>query len=159
MIVILALLCSCTGKAENTNGDFVIRIRTDKNGYKDGEAIGCHVTVQYVGKRDQITIYTGDPVVGFSLRGGPGLSVNALYSLVLKPTLFERGETKRFEFAKTGAFNEESPPMLKEYLSQKELVLRRGQYTLTAELNYATDKTNVMGSQKQLHTSISITVT
>lgn len=77
LYVILVTVTACAGTAnddnvasgQNKDEYFEVKVFTGKGIYSPNEPIKCYATVEYIGDEDVITVYSNDPLVGFSLLG------------------------------------------------------------------------------------------
>jgi hypothetical protein len=144
--------------AHNNDGTFEINIFTDKQDYKEGEPVICHATVEYVGEGEGVTIYSSDPLVYFTLKGGKYFNGDYMVSLVCITTQFKKGKPVTYEFQKSGGWGSDDPnaDFYEQFYSEKQLILPPGDYIITTTLNGSLDKEE--SSEYSLSAALSIRV-
>ncbi|SHI01683.1 hypothetical protein SAMN02745823_03906 [Sporobacter termitidis DSM 10068] len=147
-------LSGCAGHAADKNGDFSLKIYTDKNKYSAGELIDCYATLQYTGNADNATLYVDRPMVVFAVKSSDGY-LGGLRLLICAKEEFKKDEIRKFAYEKNGGYDEKSPDWIKEFVNSKDLTLPKGKYTLIADFKYSySDK----GDMETLEAAKTITV-
>ena len=147
IICCLLLFCFCACSAENTEPedatnsntgslkDFELLLHSDKSVYKTTDAIEIWAELVYTGENNDITIWSGDPYISFSISDGEDVGIGSAHWLMMKETVLVRGVLYRSDYVKSSFWYEEMPnaDFWKEFMEQKELFLPAGKYTITAE--------------------------
>ena len=164
MLVIVGLSCTAlvgdTGSPSVNDSVFKLSIYTDKNEYAAGKAVSCYATLEYVGGADSITIYSSDPLVYFTIKGGKFTGDYAV-SDVLISTTFKKNEPVRFDFAKSGGYSADDADAAfwESWYAEPELVLPAGGYTISATVDGFFDEDDYAGSKYTLTAARTISVT
>lgn len=146
--------------ARNNDGKFEIKIYTDKQDNKQGEPVICYATAEYVGDSGSITIYSGDPLVGFGLKDGKYFDGDYCVNDVLITTQFKKGEPVKYGFVKSGGWSSDDPnaEFYNQFYSEKQLILPPGDYTITAAINGFFNEDDYEGSKYSLSAMVNIRV-
>ncbi|MFF2483328.1 hypothetical protein [Paenibacillus sp. NPDC058071] len=96
---------------EKREGDFILRIESEKNVYKPGEKIKMRALLKYDGPEKTIKIYHGMepvamPVVEELTRG---IETEAVMPVPLKSSILKQNEWNVFPFKKSGGYSENDP--------------------------------------------------
>ena len=164
VLVIVGLSCTAlvadAGPSSVDDSVFKLSIHTDKNEYTAGESVSCYATLEYVGEADSITIYSGDPLVYFTIQGGKFTGDYAI-SDVLMSTTFKKNEPVRFDFAKSGGYSADDADAAfwESWYAEPELVLPAGEYTISATVDGFFDENDYAGSKYTLTAAQTISVT
>jgi hypothetical protein len=147
------------GASSVDDGVFRLTIRTDKDEYTAGEAVNCYATLEYVGGADSTTIYSSDPLVYFTVKGGQFTGDFAVND-ILKTTTFKKGEPVRFDFAKSGSFSadQKDAAFWESWYADPELKLPAGEYTIAATVDGFFDQNDYAGTAYTLTVSAQISV-
>lgn len=166
LTALVVIVGACTAPVDSSDtatvndGTFEIVIRTEKEAYKADEAVQCWATLEYVGDADSITMYSGDPLVYFTITGGPFTGDYAINDILMSTTL-KKGEPLRFEFTKSGGYSsdDEDAAFWESWYAEPELRLAAGEYTVAATVDGSFDENDVMGTAYTLTASKKLTVT
>ena len=164
VLVIVGAACTAlmgdTGPSSVNDSVFKLTIRTDKDEYAADEAVSCYAALEYVGGADSITIYSGDPLVYFTIKGGKFTGDYAI-SDILKSTTLKKNEPVRFDFAKSGGYSadDEDAAFWESWYAEPELKLPAGEYTISATVEGFFDENDYAGTAYKLTASQKITVT
>jgi hypothetical protein len=173
-LFLLLFLCGCIliscGKKTETKGTsitanykdklFNLTLYVDKDTYSKGEAIQCYATVEYICEDDSITVYSSDPLVGFGIKDDKYFDGGYTANEILMATTFNKGETKSYDFVKSGGWSADDPnaEFYEEFYKDKKLILPPGKYQLSAAINYSLDPENVQGSNHNTFVSVFVMV-
>jgi hypothetical protein len=92
-------------QAEVTEGDFVYRIFSEKEKYKIGEQIKVYAELEYIGDKEEITIFHAASPFIFNLKElSRGFDLPAAMNEPLLSTTLKRGEPLRKEYGKSGDY-------------------------------------------------------
>ncbi len=140
---------------------FELKLYLDKDTYTKDEVINCYATLEYIGDEESITVYSGKPLVGFSLKDIKYFDGLILYLELLMPTTLTKGEVIRYDYVKSGGWEEDEADadFYREFYAAKELKLPVGTYEVTVALNCSFDSKDVLNSNYNNKVSASITVT
>ncbi|MDF2537539.1 MAG: hypothetical protein K0S76_560 [Herbinix sp.] len=140
---------------------FELKLYVDKNIFREDELIKCHATLEYVGEEESITIYHGNPLLGFGLKDN--IYFEGGYSTFdeLISTTFFKGQPVYYEYVKSGGWSAEDPyvEFYKEFYSERDLRLPTGRYELSAIMNGSFDQDDMLGTWYNQAISVIITVT
>ena len=122
--------------------------------------MNCYATLEYVGEEDSITIYSGDPLVYFTIQGGRFTGAYAI-SDVLMTTTLKKTEPVRFGFVKSGGYSADDADAAfwESWYAEPQLVLPAGGYTVSATADGFFDENDYAGTAYKLTASRKITVT
>lgn len=145
----------------NKDEIFELKVYLDKDNYRSKEIIHCYATVEYIGEEDSITIYSSDPLVGFSLKDDKYFDGTYGAETILMHTTFEKGKTVRFDYKKSGGWSEDDPnaDFYKKFFSTKDLILPEGKYEISATIEGSLDRNDILNSKYSNSVASSITVT
>ncbi len=139
---------------------FQLAIYLDKDTYSPEENIFCYATLEYIGEKDSITVYSGDPLIGFGIKddklfqGGYGVDT------ILMQTTFRKGQVVKYDFVKSGGWSGDDPnaKFYEEFYKDPNLILPAGEYEISAEINCSLDQDDVVGTQYSQTVSVKIKV-
>lgn len=139
---------------------FQLKLYIDKHQYTKDEIINCYATLEYIGEEDSITIYHGDPLVGFALKDEKYFDGSYGQHTILLSTTIKKGEILRFDFSKSGGWSGDDPnaDFYQEFFSEKELFLPEGTYEVSATIECSFDNDDVQGSKYSKSVSAEIAV-
>lgn len=165
-IVLSAAACSLPTPSVNavisTAGgeDFELTLHINKDSFAEDELIECYAVLEYIGKEDSITVYSGDPLVGFGLADDTYFDGGYMTNDVLMRTTFEKGKAVRYEYVKSGGWTNDDPlvDFYKEFYANKEFSLPAGMYEISANIDYSRDENDMLGTRQKLTARAVITV-
>jgi len=126
--------------------DFEMILYTDKAVYTTTDIVQVWATLEYIGKEDAITIWSGDPFMVFSFTDGKGFNNLGTPGIdVLKSTILGKGEIYIFNYQKSVVVYEDSPDadFWREFAKDPELRLPAGTYTISLKGDFGLTE-NVM---------------
>jgi hypothetical protein len=128
---------------------FELKLYVDKDIYKEDEIINCYSTLEYIGKEEDITVYSSDPLVGFSLKDDKYFDGGYAVNDELITTTFKKGETVRYDYMKSGGWTADDPnaDFYQEFFSERNLILPSGLYEISATINCSLDIDDILGSK------------
>jgi len=147
-----------------TANDFIMTLNSDKNFYSPTDIINIWGTLEYIGDKNAIEIWSGCPFMQFSISGGfdeydfnsalGGFQVDVLVSSTI-----EKGKVYHFEYIKSGGWDGDSPEAAfwTNFFNEKDLMLPKGEYTITLTGAFGFTE-NVVKSDVGLKTEFIITV-
>jgi hypothetical protein len=139
-----------------SDDSFFLSIVVENPETEKGEAMICYATVTYMGS-EKITIYHSDPLVVFGIEGGY-FENEFIRQDELLSTEFEPEEEIRFEFTKTGSWEADGPnaAFYEEFCREEELILPEGEYALSANIKYSTDKDDLILTLTNMTVSVKV---
>lgn len=143
------------------NTVFSLSIWAENSKYNTNEPVNCFASVMYYGQ-ENITIYHKAPLVKLQITGD-GEPVNYTYVDTSASTVFVPGQEIVFPFQKSGGWEQHSDhENLKTIFDEKiygneERCFPVGEYTLTVEMEYWTDESDVTGTTQTLSESVTVT--
>jgi uncharacterized protein YkuJ len=140
---------------------FELRMYVDKDTYTHDEVINCYATLEYIGDKDSIMVYSADPLVGFALKDDKYFDGEYATQDQLITTTIKKGEIVRFDYAKSGGWTGEDPnaDFYQKFYSEKELILPAGKYEISATIACSLDVNDMLGSEYKKSVSAYVTVT
>ncbi len=140
--------------ALESKNDFELGLYTDKEVYKSDEAINIWASLKYTGSENEKTVWSGEPPVVFSISDGKDFFIEDVVLLVLRPTQYDRGFMYRYDYHKSGGFDEnaEDADFWQEFYADKELKLPKGKYTIKVRSDFTSseDSTEKIGPTAEL---------
>jgi hypothetical protein len=146
--------------ASMTDELFDLKLYVDKDKYTDDEVINSYATLEYIGQEDSITVYSGDPLVGFALKDDKYFDGGYFTNDVLLTTTIKKGEVLRFDYVKSGGWTGEDPnaSFYQKFYSDKALILPTGTYEISAAIACSLDRDDFLGSEYNKSVSANIKV-
>jgi len=167
IITLTAALCGCASNSNeanpisssSSNGLFVLTITVDSAQYKNDTPITCYAQLKYTGT-ETITIYHSQPLTAFGVKDDKYFNNDYIRLDELISTTFNPGDEITYEFKKSGGWSQDEPnaAFYEKYYTQKELILPKGTYQLSANLQYSMDENDVAGTMQTLSAVVSIKV-
>ena len=143
--------------------DFILTLSTSKHTYNTSENIEIWGTLEYIGDKDFIEIWSGCPFMMFSISGGSEIRVgNVLSGMsidVLVSSILERGKVYHFEYQKSGGWSADDPNVeyWDDFFSTDDLQLLEGEYTLTLQGRFGLSE-NTLESKSGLKVTLTFEV-
>ncbi len=144
------------------NTMFCLSIWVENSEYKTNEPINCFASVTYYGQ-DDTGIYHTTPLVKLRITGN-GKYDNYVYKNESTRTSFSPEQEIIFPFQKGGGWTQDyvhdnlMTVFDETIYGNKERCLPVGEYTLTADLEYWTDESDISGTLETLSVSVTVTV-
>ena len=167
VIILSAILCGCSEiKTENnpvssvaSNDLFILTISAGSSQYSSDSVIICSADLKYTGS-EPITIYHSQPLLAFGIKDDKYFDNGYIRLDELISTTFNPGDEITYEFKKSGGWSQDEPnaAFYGEFYAQKELILPKGEYQLSANLEYSLDQNNMTATKQQLSSAVSIKV-
>ena len=125
--------------------NFLVKTYINKLEFKEKEEISMYSTIEYIGEKDSITIWSGEPYFHYEIYDGKEYFSEGMTQDILKQTVLNKGEIYTIPFSKSGGYSEEDPKadFWKQYYSEKELKLPKGKYFFTAYTDFSLNKEQV----------------
>ena len=113
--------------------NFEMSLFSDKEVYKTTDIIQIQATLKYVGNKDTITIWHGDPYMVFSITDSKDFNSNGIVYDILTSTTLEKDKLYSFDYQKNGGWDADDPmaSFWEDFYTKKELSLPKGEYTVT----------------------------
>ncbi len=108
---------------ENVQGDFIFRIKSEKGEYGVGEDIELYGEIEYIGEKEEVTIYHSSSAVLFPMREKiRGYEIGSAVNDIGLSTTIKKGKPYREEYGKSGSYSEDQDPQdyvnfMKEFLN------------------------------------------
>lgn len=122
--------------------NFVIKTYISRLSFKEEEEINLYSTIEYVGDKDSIEVWSGEPYFHHMIYKDEELFSGGLTLDVLKNTVLKKGEVYPIPFIKSGGFSEDDKDadFWRSFYAEKELKLPTGEYTFEAATSFTLDK-------------------
>jgi len=119
-----------TKEGQDYNKLFELELYSDKQVYKITDKIQIWATLKYVGSKNQIAIWHGDPSINFYITDGKAFNTGGAISSILASTTLERDKLYRFNYAKSGGYANDdlNADFWNKFYSEKDLILPEGEY-------------------------------
>ena len=126
--------------AKLSDENFTIILYSEKDVYSDTEEIDIWATIEYIGIRRSIDIFSGDPYAGFTVESEGVEFISNLALKLLKTTTLEKGLIYEFPLKKVGGFSEytEDADFWREFYSEEKMLFPMGEYHLTFSTEFYT---------------------
>jgi len=117
----------------HADNDFIMTLSSDKRTYKSKDKIIIWGTLEYVGDNDEVTIWHGCPFMLFSVTDGDYYNLGTGVVDILTNSVLEKGKVYHFDYQKSGGWDANAPDaeFWENFFSEKDLILPRGEYTIT----------------------------
>ncbi len=172
LLIVSLLLTACGMKAEKDKQQekdliastkdelFQLSIYLDKDTYTADEAIFCYATLEYIGDKDSITVYSGDPLVGFGIKDDKLFQGGYVVNQILMPTTFSKGQIVKYDFSKNGGWSGDDPnaKFYEEFYRDPNLILPVGEYEISAEINCSLNQEDILGTEYSQLVAVNIKV-
>lgn len=125
--------------------NFQVKTYINKLKFKENEEISMYSTIEYIGEKDSITIWSGEPYFHYKIYNGQEHFNEGLTLDLLKKTVLNKGEIYTIPFSKSGGYSEDDhkADFWKHYYSEKELKLPKGKYSFTAYTDFSLNEKQV----------------
>lgn len=124
-----------TRKDEN----FLVKTYIDKLVFKENEEISMYSTIEYIGEKDSISIWSGEPYFHYTIYNGQEYFNEGLTKDILKQRTLNKNQIYTIPFSKSGGYSADDPKadFWKDYYAEKELKLPKGEYFFTAYTDFS----------------------
>lgn len=128
-----------SGGKVNQEEVFKFDLYSEKPTYKTTEPIRLWSVIEYIGKNEEITVWSGDPPIGFIISDGKDFKTGGLVHTILMPTTYKKGVEYRIDFAKSGGYSADDPKadFWKSFYAEKDLYLPEGVYTVSSGFGFS----------------------
>jgi hypothetical protein len=139
---------------------FDIRLYVDKEKYSVDEAINCYATLEYIGDKDSITVYSSSPLVVFALEDDKYFHGDYAVNDELITTTFQKGQIVRYDYMKSGGWSadDENATFYEKFYAEKQLILPANSYKISVIVDCSMDINNMLGSKYKHTVSAPFTV-
>ena len=122
--------------------NFRVMTYIEKLSYKENEEISLYSTIEYIGHKSSITIWSGEPYFHHMIYRNEEEFSGRITLSILKTTELKKGEVYTIPFSKNGGFSEDDADaeFWRSFFSEKELRLPKGEYDFTAVTSFTLDK-------------------
>jgi len=134
-----------SNKGQDYNKIFELKLYSDKQVYKSTDKIQIWATLKYVGSKNQITIWHGDPSINFYISDGKAFNTGGIISTILTSTTLERDKLYRFNYAKSGGYanDDSNADFWKKFYSEKDMILPEGEYEVKVVGTFSISKEDI----------------
>lgn len=122
--------------------NFSVKTYIEKLKFQEAEEISLYSTIEYIGPKDSVEIWSGDPYFQHMIYKNGEIFNGGFTEQILKKTELEKGEIYTIPFSKNGGFDENDPDaeFWRDFYSEEELRLPRGEYIFSAITDFTLDK-------------------
>ncbi len=122
--------------------NFEVKTYISKLSFDEEEEISLYSTIEYIGDKSSITIWSGEPYFHHMIHKGEEVFSGGLTLDVLQGTELKKGEVYNIPFVKSGGFSEgdEDADFWRIFFAEKELKLPAGEYTFEAVTSFTLDE-------------------
>ena len=122
--------------------NFLVKTYIKKLQFKESEEIDIYSTIEYIGEKDKIEIWSGEPYLHHMIYKNGAVFTGGFTLNMLKKTELKKGEIYTILFSKSGGFSEDDPDadFWRDFYSEKTLKLPEGEYTFSAITSFTLDK-------------------
>jgi hypothetical protein len=127
------------GKFVSEDNMFRLTMYLDKLEFNHDEKINIHSTLEYIGKKNNITIWHGYPYINYTITDGKNFRTGGTTMTILTSSQLKNGEIYEFPYKKTGGFSEEdsNADFLREFYKEKDLYLPKGKYKVIVYCDFS----------------------
>lgn len=121
--------------------NFLVKTYIEKLQFNEDEEISPYSTIEYIGEKDSIDIWSGDPYFHHMIYKNGEVFSGGFTLDILKKTELKKGELYTIPYVKSGAFSEDDPDaeFWRDFYSEKTLKLPKGEYTFSGVTSFALD--------------------
>jgi len=132
------------GKFVSQDNMFRLTMYLDKLEFNHDEKINIHSTLEYIGKKKEVSIWHGYPYINYTITNGQDFSTGGITMPVLTSSKLKNGEIYEFPYKKTGGYSEEdsNAEFWREFYKEKDLYLPKGKYKVKVYCNFSLNKDN-----------------
>ncbi len=122
--------------------NFLVKTYINKLQFKEADEISLYSTIEYIGEKDSIDIWSGEPYFHHMIYKNGEVFTGGFTQQILQKTELKKGELYTIPFSKSGGFSEDDPDadFWKDFYSEKTLKLPEGEYTFSAITSFTLDK-------------------
>ncbi|QOX65764.1 hypothetical protein FRZ06_21625 [Anoxybacterium hadale] len=122
--------------------NFLVNTYIKKLQYKETEEISLYSTIEYIGQKDRIDIWSGEPYFHHMIYKNGEVFTGGATLDMLKKTELKKGEIYTIPFSKSGGFSEDDPDadFWRDFYSEKTLKLPKGEYTFSGITSFTLDE-------------------
>ncbi|MDF2653766.1 MAG: hypothetical protein K0R19_240 [Bacillota bacterium] len=122
--------------------NFLVKTYIGKLKFQEAEEISLFSTIEYIGAKDSIDIWSGEPYFQHIIYKNGEIFCGGFTQDILKKTELKKGEIDTIPFSKNGGFDEDAPDagFWRDFYSEKELRLPPGEYVFSAITDFTLDK-------------------
>lgn len=147
---ILLLFTGCVRKVDTRSSEkkevftkeddkFKLQLFINGTEFKSTDKIDIYATLEYIGDKDEIRIWHGEPYFNFTITDHKDFNTGGTTLSVLKSTVLKKGEEYKFPYGKNGAFNGDDPDaeFWEAFYKEKDLYLPKGEYTISGYCDFS----------------------
>ncbi|MBB6444833.1 hypothetical protein [Bacillus benzoevorans] len=148
LLVLLFSLISCSKQdqdqsdkeiiVEKQEGDFELKLFSQKGRYAAHEKINIYAQVKYIGPKEEVMIEHGGftPIKYEVVENKRGITIPTVESSILNQTTLKRNQWYTFKFEKSGEVKEDK--FHQEYFNEEGFP--KGSYTIEAAFSFQSDE-------------------
>lgn len=143
---------------QDYNKLFELKLYSDKQVYKTTDKIMIWATLKYIGSKDQITIWHGDPYINFYISDGKEFNIGGIVNTILTTTTLERNKLYKFDYIKNGGYSNDdtNAEFWKKFYSEKDLILPEGEYIIKVGGGFSLSEKDTQSSNLSEQISIKV---
>jgi hypothetical protein len=144
---------------EKQEGDFVLKIISEKSQYRNDEEVKIHAMLMYKGDKAEETIYhAASPFLFTVTENDRGITIPSIMPVPLISTILKKGEWLKKTYGKSGGYGENDPnaDFIKEFLKGKGFP--EGNYTIEVKADFFTKNDDDQEKEYDFSTSIKVKV-
>ena len=122
--------------------NFTVKTYIEKLQFNEDEEISLYSTIEYIGEKDSIDIWSGEPYFHHIIYKNGEVFTGGFTEQLLKKTELRKGEIYTIPYIKNGGFDEDDPnaDYWRDFYSEETLKLPKGEYTFSAITSFSLDK-------------------
>lgn len=126
----------------DSDENFIVKTYIEKLQFKQVEEISLYSTIEYIGDKDSIDIWSGEPYFHHMIYKNGEVISGGLTLDILQKTELKKGEIYTIPFSKSGGFSEDDPDadFWRDFYSEETLKLPKGEYTFSAITSFTLDE-------------------
>jgi len=143
----------------HSTDEFELTLFSDKKVYKTTDAIQIWATLEYIGDKDFVTVWSGYPHIIFNITDGKDFNSGGWVWDVLIETVLEKDESYHYGYQKSGGFDADAPDasFWESFYQERNLYLPEGEYTISVHGAFSSVEPN--GIRSGLLCELKIVVT
>ncbi|WP_280770550.1 hypothetical protein [Salipaludibacillus daqingensis] len=138
---------------ETIQDDFIFRLVSEKKEYNEGEEVALYGEIEYIGEKDEVTIYHSSSAVLFPMEEKiRGYDIGFAVDDIGLSTTLKQGEPYQEKYVKSGSYSPDQDP--EDYVSFIRDFLNRddfpsGYYVVGAYADFSVDAEENEGSRER----------
>lgn len=122
--------------------NFLVKTYIEKLQFKEVEEISLYSTIEYIGEKGSIDIWSGEPYFHHMIYKNGEVFSGGFTLNILKKTELKKRQIYTIPFSKSGGFSEDDPDaeFWRDFYSERALKLPDGEYAFSAITSFTLDK-------------------